>query len=114
MTAQDVVIEERLGALEQMFADPWSPDLSYSDEGICQSPLHTGRFRLTGQIRQETADAYRTAYGISIDSADVYLMSISFGVGTNHIYLEYEKDGRVVVEKWAECEFLSHSEWAAK
>ena len=108
-------IEERVGSLEGIFADPWSPEIIYTDDGICQSPLHfTDRSILRGEIRQETADAYRTSYGHSIDPSDVYLQSISFGVDSNHVYLGYEKDGRAVVEKWANCEFLSHSEWDDK
>ena len=34
-------IEGRLSEIEAMFADPWSPEVIYTDDGICQSPLHT-------------------------------------------------------------------------
>ena len=30
-------LEERLGALEAMFADPWSPDVIHLDDGVCQN-----------------------------------------------------------------------------
>ena len=46
-----------------------------------------------------------------IDPTDVYLRSISFEVDSSNVYLKYEKDGSIVVEKWAHCEFLGHSEW---
>ena len=112
LTEQLASLVTRVDAIENMFADPWSPDVLYTDDGICQSPLHTSdSFILRGELRQETADAYRTTYGVSINPTDVYLRSISFGVGSNNVYLKYEKDGSIVVEKWAHCEFLGHSEW---
>ena len=108
-------LAKRVEAIEALLADPWSPDTIYRDDGVCQSPLHTAaRYSrsIRGQIRQETADAYRTTYGVSIDpDDDVYLSSISFAVGSSHVYLEYTKDERKVVEKWSHCEFLGHSEW---
>lgn len=108
-------LTERIEAIENLFSDPWSPEIVYTDDGICQSPLHSkGRYSrsIKGEVRQETADAYRTQYGVSIDpDDDVYLSSISFAVHTNHVYIEYTKDERRVVEKWAHCQFLGHSEW---
>ncbi len=66
------------------------------------------------EIRQETADAYRAQYGTSIDpGGEVYLSSISFEVDTSNIYIQYTTNDRTVVEKWAHCEFLGHSEWEA-
>ena len=112
LTEQLASLVARVDAIENMFADPWSPEVIYTDDGICQSPLHTSdSFILRGELRQETADAYRTAYGVSINPTDVYLRSISFEVGSSSAYLKYEKDGSTVVEKWAHCEFLGHSEW---
>lgn len=106
---------ERVQAIEALFADPWSPDVIYKDDGICQSPLHAIESRyasiLTGELHQETADAYRSSYGVSVDPTDVYLQSISFEEEGNAVYLEYLKDDRKVVEKWAHCEYLGHSEW---
>ena len=108
-------IDERVGALEGIFADPWSPEIIYTDDGVCQNPLH-GRGQYSNymeqEIHQETADAYRASYGISIDPERVHLRGISFGMDSNDLYLEYFKDGRAVVETWAHCEFLGHSEWA--
>ena len=113
LAEQLTALVTRVDAIEAMSAEPWSPDVVYTDDGICQSPLHTSdSFLLRGALRQETADAYRTKHGISIDPASVYLRSISFGVGSNHVYLKYEKDGSIVVEKWAHCEYLGHSDWA--
>lgn len=107
---------ERVQAIEALFADPWSPDVIYKEDGICQSPLHAIESRyssiLTGELHQETADAYRSAYGVSIDPTDVYLQSISFEEEGNAVYLEYLLDARKVVEKWAHCEYLGHSEWS--
>ena len=106
---------ERVQAIETLLADPWSPDVIYKDDGICQSPLHAIESRyssiMTGELHQETADAYRNSYGVSIDPSDVYIQSISFGVGSNAVYLEYLVNDRKVVEKWAHCEYLGHSEW---
>ncbi len=108
-------MEERLGALEAMFADPWSPDVIYMDDGVCQNPLHSKRERgdfIQMEIRQETADAYRTQYGTSIDpSGNVYLSSISFDVDSSNVYIQYTTNNRTVMEKWAHCKFLDHSEW---
>ena len=107
-------LSARVATIESVFADPWSPEVIYTDDGVCQSPLHA-RFRYGGikeEIHQETADAYRISFGASIDPDDVDFRSISFGVGSNHVYLEYTKDSRKVVEKWAHCEFLGHSEWS--
>ena len=108
-------LTERIEAIEGLFADPWSPEIVYTDDGICQSPLHNsldGFFSiLSATIHQETADAYRSTYGISIDPSSVHLEGISFGVGSSHVYLKYSKDNREVVEKWAHCEFLGHSKW---
>ena len=114
LTLEDLVeqlgaLEVRLESLEAMFADPWSPNIIYVDDGVCQSPLHSkrewGEF-IRMEIRQETADAYRTQYGTSIDpSGDVYLSSISFDVDTSNVYIQYTTNDRTVVEKWAHCEF---------
>lgn len=41
----------------------------------------------------------------------VYLSSISFATHTNHVYLEYTRGEKRVVEKWAHCQFSGHSEW---
>ena len=111
-----VDLEARIVNLEALFADPWSPNAINTDDGICQNPLHAQDERsnfIKMEIRQETADAYRSAYGVSINPDDVYLSSISFGVSSNHVYLEYTSrdDKRRVVEKWAHCEFLGHSKW---
>ena len=112
---QLTALEDRLGTLEAIFADPWSPDLIYMDDGVCQNPLHSKRERgdfIQMEIRQETADAYRTQYGTSIDpSGDVYLSSISFDVDSSDIYIQYTTNDRTVMERWAHCEFLDHSEW---
>lgn len=105
-------LDERLSAIEEQVADPWSPDVIYTDEGVCQSPLHSDMYPYKGRIRQETADAFRTKFGVSIDPASVNLESISFSVGTSDVFLEFEKSGRIVVEKWANCEYLGHSEWS--
>ncbi len=114
---QFTALEERLVALEAMFADPWSPDVIHLDDGVCQNPLHSeGRWGelIQMEIRQETADAYRTQYGKSIaTSGDVYLSSISFDVNSSDIYIQYTTNDRTVVEKWAHCEFLGHSKWEA-
>ena len=110
-------LTQRVQQIESLLDDPWSPEVIYYDENICQSPLHT-KYRygesIRGQIRQETADAFRTTYGISIDPHDdIYLSSIFFEVDSSHVYLEYTHYSykRKVVEKWAHCEFISHSEW---
>ena len=117
LAEQLTALEVRLGALEEMFADPWSPNVIYMDDGVCQNPLHSKRERgdfIQMEIRQETADAYRTQYGTSIDpSGSVYLSSISFDVDSSNVYIQYTTNNRTVVEKWAHCEFLGHSEWEA-
>ena len=108
-------LSARVATIESVFADPWSPEVIYTDDGVCQSPLHTPQpysSIMTGELNQETADAYRSSYGVSINPTAVYLQSISFGVGSSHVYLEYAKDSRKVVEKWSHCEFLGHSEWS--
>ena len=114
-TAAITDLTGRTEALEALIAGPWSPGIIYTDDGICQSPLHAPPNEyadlLGGHLRQETADAYRTEYGTSIDPDDAYLHSISFGVVSDHVYLEYTINDRKVVEKWAHCEFLGHSEW---
>ena len=111
-------LETRLIKIESLFSDAWSPEIIYKDDGTCQSPLHTehsSSFRsVKGEIHQETADAYRMEYGVSISPTSVYLTSISFGVDSNHVYLEYSKENLTVVEKWAHCEFLGHSKWRAR
>lgn len=109
--------EVRLARVEALFVEPWSPDVIYNDEGICQSPLHTEegsgwQYHMDAEIHQATADAYRATYGVSIAPDDVYLSSIAFSVDSNHVFLQYGKSpGRTVVETWANCEFLGHSEW---
>ncbi len=88
-------LTERVDAIEELFADPWSPEIVYTDDGICQNPLHS-QHRWGGiqeAIHQESADAYRVAYGSSIDPNDVDLYSISFATHTNHVYIEYTKGG---------------------
>ncbi|MCY3709176.1 MAG: hypothetical protein OXG26_09785 [Caldilineaceae bacterium] len=114
---QLTALENRLGALEAMFADPWSPNVIHMDDGVCQNPLHSKSERgdfIQMEMRQETADAYRTQYGTSIDpSLHVYLSSISFDVDSSNVYIQYTTNDRTVVEKWAHCEFLGHSEWEA-
>lgn len=104
-------LDERLTTIEQRFAAPFSPAVIYTDEGVCQSPLHSDMYPYKGRIRQETADAFRTKYGVSIDPETVNLESISFSVDSSDVFLEYEKSGRMVVEKWAHCEFVGHSDW---
>lgn len=111
---QLTALADRVEAIENLFAAPWSPEIVYTDDGICQSPLHTkGRYSrsVDGKIRQETADAYRVQHGVSIDPSDVYLAGIYFATHTNHVYLEYTINEKRVVEKWAHCQFLDHSEW---
>ena len=101
-------------ALEEVFADPWSPDVIYTDDGICQSPLHAPHefiALMQTNVHQETADAYRAAYGVSIKPSDPDLVSLSFAAEGKEIYLEYIMSRRNVVETWANCEFLGHSEW---
>jgi len=115
-------LETRLAKIESLLADPWSPDVIYKDDGVCQSPLHTPYERtyqnstlLNDRIHQETADAYRTEFGMSIDASDVDLISISFGVGSSNVYLEFDTDvGHRVVEKWAHCKYLGHSNWTTR
>ena len=112
-------IEERLSEIEAMFADPWSPGVVYMDDGICQSPLHTDGSSgwvnlIDSQVHQETADAYRMKYGVSLSPTDVQLTSISFNVNNSDVYLQYSKGDETVFETWANCEFLDHSEWARR
>ncbi len=109
-------LDERLSAIEEQFADPWSPDF-ITEDSVCQSPLHTGpenmfgRISLEETIHQETADAYRAQYGTSVDPKDSHLMSFSFSVDSSEVYIEYKLNERYVVETWAHCEYLGHSEW---
>ena len=108
---------ERVQALEALLAEPWSPDVVYKNDGVCQSPLHAplqySKY-LHGQIHQETADAYRSAYGVSINPIGSALLSnIYFEVDSSNVYLEYTTDYRKVIEKWAHCEFLGHSKWTS-
>ncbi len=108
-------LEERLTNLEAQSADPWSPEVIYTDDGICQSPLHAPHEwakSIRPKIHQETADAYRSEYGVSIDPANADLASISFAVGSSNVYLKYHILGRTVVEKWSHCDYLGHSEWS--
>ncbi len=109
-------LTQRVQQIESLLADPWSPEVIYYDEGVCQNPLHTSesRYGISGHIRQETADAFRTTFGVSIDPGDdIYLSSISFEVDSSYVYLEYTHSSydSKVVEKWMHCEFISHSEW---
>ena len=110
-------LDERVAALESLTADPWSPEVLYTDDGICQSPLHgSGEYgwSIVSAIHQATADTYRAAYGASLDTSnEITLLSISFAVDGNKVYLEYkhESSDRVVVETWANCEYLGHSDW---
>ena len=102
----------RVEAIESIFANPWSPEVVRNNDGICQSPLHVAdSLFLRGEVRQETADAYRAAYGVSINPSDVYLMGLAFAEEGSRVYLTYAKDRRIVVEEWENCEFLGHSEW---
>ena len=109
-------LDARISAIEEQFADPWSPDI-ITDDDVCQSPLHgppaDNPFinRMLDTIHQETADGYRAEYGVSIDPADADLVSISFSVDSSDIYLEYMVSNKKVVEKWAHCEYRGHSEW---
>lgn len=115
-------VETRLAKIESLLADPWSPDVIYKDDGICQSPLHTayddpygrGIQMMNDRIHQETADAYRSTFGQSIDPMDVDLVSIAFGVGSSNVFLEYDLDGQKVVEKWSHCKYLGHSAWSTR
>ena len=116
-------METRLGKIESLISDPWSPSVIYKDDGICQSPLHTafdrsafssGAKMMNDRIHQKTADAYRTEFGVSIDPIDARLVSISFGVESSHIYLEFDIEGQQVVEKWVHCEYLGHSNWSTR
>lgn len=106
-----------------MWSDPWSPGIIYKDDGICQNPLHTsfersvfssGAMMMNDRIHQETADAYRATFGKSIDPNDADLVSISFGIEDSRIYLEYDISGQQVVEEWAHCEYLGHSNWSTR
>lgn len=115
LAEQVAALVARVDALEELYAEPWSPDVIYKDDGVCQSPLHSPYPRsalMNSRVHQETADAYRSEYGVSIDPMDADLVSISFGVGSSHVYLEYEVSGKHVIEKWAHCEFMGHSEWS--
>lgn len=110
--------EDRLARVEALFADPWSPDVIYTDDGTCQSPVHTEegsgwQYHFDAEVHQATADAYRAQYGVSIAPNDVYLSNIAFNVDSSHVYLRFGKrgTGRSVVETWANCKFLDHSEW---
>ena len=107
-------LSARVDTIEGLFTDPWSPEVIYTDDGVCQNPLQArGRYGgINADVHQETADAYRVSFGVSIDPTTVYLQSISFEEDSSHVYLEYTKDSRKVVEKWAHCEFLGHSEWS--
>ena len=107
----------RVESLESKFADPWSPDAVSTEEGICQSPLHMRNEysvrSMDVSIHQETADAYRAAFGQSIDANRVSLASISFATEGSNVYLEFHASGQNVFETWAQCEYLGHSEWYA-
>lgn len=107
------VIDDRVAVLETQVGDSHIPDTVYLGDDVCQNPLHTPHTDIVrGEITQETADAYRIAFGVSTDpDHDVYLTSIAFAVEGNEVYLEYTKDDRRVVETWANCEFLGHSNW---
>lgn len=114
LAEQVAALSARIRALEELYAEPWAPDVIFKDNGVCQSPLHTSFPRtslMNSRIRQETADSYRAEFGVSVDPMQADLVSISFGVETSHVYFEYEISGKHVVEKWAHCEFLGHSEW---
>ena len=108
-------LTERVDAIEELFADPWKPSVIHTDDGICQSELHASHEwsdRLYERIHQETADAYRAEFGVSMDPADVDLASLSFASEGTKVYLEYVADGGgTVVEEWANCEYLGHSDW---
>ena len=43
--------------------------------------------------------------------SDPTLISLSFAAEGSEVYLEYSMSRRNVVETWANCEFLGHSEW---
>lgn len=107
------VIDDRVAVLESQAGDSHIPDTVYLGNDVCQNPLHTPHTDIVrGEITQETADAYRIVFGVSTDpDHDVYLTSIAFAVEGNEVYLEYTKDDRRVVETWANCEFLGHSNW---
>ena len=107
-------LESRVEVLEMFVAEPWSPDPVDIDEEVCQSPLHTEVHTSRGQIRQETADAYRAAFGVSIDPDDARWESIAFAKKGDAIHIEYLLKNRTVIEVWANCEFLDHSEWVQK
>ena len=107
-------LEARVELLEMFVAEPWSPDAIDIQEDMCQSPLHTEEHTSRGQLRQETADAYRAAFGVSIDPGDGRWESIAFSKKGDAIYIEYSVKNRRVVEVWANCEFLDHSEWTQK
>lgn len=116
-------LETRLVKIEAILADPWSPDIIYKDDGVCQSPLHTAYERsvfssggnmMNDRLHQETADAYRSEFGRSIDPMDADLVSIAFGVGSSNVYLEFNLEGQTVVEKWAHCKYLGHSNWTTR
>jgi len=110
----------RVEAIEGLFANPWSPEIVYTDDGICQSPLHAevdnmfGRIPMEETIHQKTADAYRAQFGTSVDPARARLMSLRFSVDSSEVYIAYELSDKYVVETWAHCEFLGHSEWEAE
>lgn len=109
-------LDERLSAMEELLADPWSP--GFVTEGdVCQSPLHAevdnmfGRIPMEETIHQQTADAYRAQFGTSVDPTRARLMSLRFSVESSEVYIAYELNDKYVVETWAHCEFLDHSEW---
>ena len=128
LSIQDIVnmveaLETRLAKVETLLADPWSPDIIYKDDGVCQSPLHTAYERsvfssggnmMNDRLHQETADAYRSAFGRSINPMSADLTSIAFEVDSSNVYLEFNLEGQTVVEKWAHCKYLGHSEWATR
>ena len=115
LAEQVAALVTRVEAVEEMFADPWAPSVIGTDDGICQSELHASHEygdRLAESIHQETADAYRAQYGTSIDPTDVHMGSISFATEGAKVYLEFvASGGGKVVEEWANCEYLGHSEW---
>ena len=115
LAEQVAALVTRVEAVEELFADPWAPSVIGTDDGICLSELHASHEygdRLAESIHQETADAYRAQYGTSIAPTDVHMGSISFATEGAKVYLEFvASGGGKVVEEWANCEYLGHSEW---
>ncbi len=68
---QLTALEERQGALEAMFADPWSPDVIYMDDGMCQYGGSQCLDHETEKIRCIQTDAVGSDQSTKCSSAGV-------------------------------------------